>query len=342
MTTAARQLKLTQLILENPFPLGYTMPERMRWSASSVKLWRRCKRKWFWRYGMRLRPRYREGALMIGDAFHTALAEWYRGARSSMPAICKRHVGAIADEAKVNAEFYDQDEFDKLSANLETLSGMLIGYADSYSEDRKMWTIKRDHIEIEWEVDMGDFDYIGKIDLLKKEKGKWGLVEHKTASKIEQSYIDRLPLDTQCRSYIFGAIRGLDIKPQSILYDVVRKCKLRRKSNETADQFNDRIAEDYVARPDFYFFREDLRFSMSDIDALEYEIRQAHAELQFVIKTHDHPDNPRSWMPDDAECNAFFRLCPFHKLCTSGLDRGTGHMYLQRELEKVEDAEDDE
>ena len=108
-------------------------------------------------------------------------------------------------------------------------------------------------IEVPFKVDMGTFDFAGKVDLIMTEGKHQKIVEHKTASKIGDSYMERLPLDTQCRAYIFGSMRGLGINPTEIIYDVVRMCQLRKKANEPIEVFNDRIAIDYAARPDFTF-----------------------------------------------------------------------------------------
>lgn len=357
-------IKLPQLVLENPFGV-VTLPERMVWTSSSVKMFRKCKRKWFWKYIMRLRPRYRAPSLMIGSAFHHTLGEWYTGPRVSMAKIVGNHVKVMEKEAAENHSFYDQEEYDKLTTAIDTFTGMMLGYAEVYDSDRKDWVINRETIEAQFKVDMGTFDYAGMIDLVavKRNSKTYFQVEHKTASKIEESYIDRLPLDTQVRGYVYGAIKAKGLKINEVLYDVVRKCKLRRKSNETMDQFSARIRDDYMSDPTKYFFREPLKFAKSDLDAFSFEIYQTHAEYMaiveggyardiakvFGVESMDvvyagkilHPTNPRAWPLNDATCNDFFRLCEFHPLCTKGLDRGTGMFYAQGDDLNEELAEAD-
>jgi len=306
------------------------IPERMVWSSTSIKLFRKCKRKFFWRYIMRVRPRVKAGPLVIGDYFHQCLGKWYLGRRISMALLAERASKEMWEYFDTGGiEAYGQDEFDKITTVVRTFAGMCMGYAKVYEDDKQTWDIDRRFVEHEFQVNMGEFDLVGKIDLVTKHGNETKLVEHKTASKITENYIARLPLDTQNRCYIFAAIcRGL--KPQRLLYDVVKKCKLRRKKTETNEQFNIRISEDYQDRPDDYFYREDLMFSANDIHAFEFELRQTHAEyMAYVSGMFGDPLDPRTWTPNDGTCDEYYKLCEYFRLCTNGLDRGTAIGYEQ-------------
>jgi hypothetical protein len=211
MTTAPKIVTLKQLVRANPFD-AITIPERMQWTSSALRLFRKCKRKFYWKYMLRLRPRLKAGSLVIGSAFHEALGEWYKGRGSSMSKIAARHASAATEIAKAGADAYDPEEYEKLTTIIETFVGMLTGYSEIYAEDRAGWELKRDHVEVEFVVDCGPFDFRGKIDVLTKKRGgkSFFIVEHKTASKIGDSFMERLPLDTQVRAYVFGAMRGPD------------------------------------------------------------------------------------------------------------------------------------
>ena len=324
----SKPVSLKQIIREWPYEHPVALPERVRWSQSSLTLFRKCKRKYFWRYIAGIRPRYESRtALLIGGAFHDTVAQWYRGKKSKMRVIAPRYIEPIQTVLEVEGEHYDQNALDKLSQQIATFTGMMMGYEDCYHEDRTNWVIKRKHIELGFFVDCGNFDFVGYIDLLARhsfaDRAPF-LVEHKTASRIESSYIDRLPLDTQTRSYIFGAIHGHNIKPAHVVYDIVRKSKLRRKANETQEEMNQRIADDYMCRPSFYFFREDLKFKQSDIDAFEFDMHQTHKEYTLYANGHfGDPLDPKTWTPNDSVCYEFFSTCPFMKPCLEGIDGST-------------------
>lgn len=379
-----RRLSLTPLIMQGDGPnCGYqfpSQPPRMTWTSSSLKQFRRCKRKWFWKYLMRLSPK---GAmidrnLFIGKQFHEGLGEWYRGKRSDMRQIALRRASIMRGQTTGELGWYDQDELDKLHQAVDTYAGMLIGYAQAYEQDRREWNIRRETIESTFKVNMGRFDFAGRIDLIAKAPkdwtyggapagGEWFICEHKTSSSnyANQSYMDRLRLDTQVRGYLFGARYGLGIHTDFVLYDVVKKCKLRRKSCEDLETFSARVANDYLSRPDFYFHREPLPFPDSALDEFVYELHQTHSEYERIMQQGSQGDfswltdpteppsielttfshkNPRAWPANDGACQDYFRLCEFHTLCVEGLDAGTSANYRQREElheELTDEAADD-
>jgi len=330
-------VKLPSLILENPFedPL---LPEKVTWTASALKTFRKCPRKYFWKYIMRLKPRRREESLAIGIVVHEAIGKWYAGRKASMKAISNKTVKTLEDDLLKTQALYDQGDYDKFSAAVATLRGMLRGYAANYNRDRQKWKLDRKKVEAKFKVDMGNFFFAGKIDLLTLEQKTDVLVEHKTASNIGDSYIDRLPLDTQVRAYILGAELEFGIKVGKVVYDVIRKCKLRRKSDESPEDFNDRIALDYESRPGFYFYREPLKFNRASIKNFRFEMQQTNEVYQQIVDGEE-PENPRSWLPNDALCNEYFKLCPFHSLCLDGLCKGHNALYEQKKDEHEELAD---
>ncbi len=319
------------LILDNPFGPP-TIPERMVWTSSSIKLFRRCKRKFFWKYLFKLRPRTKSHFLYIGSAFHNLLGEWYKGKRSSMISIMGPFVEELETAYKTVGGYYDSEDLDKFRIAIDSFQGMMLAYEALYNGDRFKWKIQRPSIEAQFKINMGEFDFAGKIDLVADNY----LVEHKTTSKISETYIDRLPLDTQIRGYIMGGREALGFKFNQVLYDVIGKCKLRRKSNESVKDFTDRVAHAYASEPTKYFYREHLRFDKQDIEALKYEIMQTHKEFLSITENWNEndwgwekPDDPRSWVINDQACTDWFRTCEYHKLCTIGLDKGTGFSFEQ-------------
>jgi hypothetical protein len=245
-------------------------------------------------------------------------------------------------EIQVAADYYSQDEYDKAETAARTFQGMVLGYADIYQDDLKQWLIDPSDVEAEFIVRLKEYDFFGYIDLIPRDRRtkKRLVVEHKTASRIGDSYVERLPLDTQVRGYIFGAINGLNYTPSEVLYDVVRKCTLKRKSNESQAEFNARIALDYASRPDFYFFREPLKFSLADIKAFEREMEMTYREYCHIIDSYD-PLDPRSWVCSDHVCNEFFKTCPYLPICIGGLDRGASNLYTQSATIEESSVDDD-
>ncbi len=328
-------MPLKPLLLKNPY--GITIPERMVWTQSALRLYRNCKRRFCWKYLFRLDPKYTSHFLILGTAFHECLGEWYKGKHSQMDAIALKRVQLLQKEAQEQHEFYGEDEWLKLQAAIAMFQGMMAGYSQMYAADRNNWVIDRNMIERQFMVNCGEFDYSGKIDLSarlkqrKKAQPKF-IVEHKTASDINEAYINRIALDTQCRAYVWGSIHGCGEDIRTVVYDVVRKSKLRLKQKETATEFCERISDDYLSRPGFYFYREPLIVSKSDLDAFEFEMRQTHKDYELWCSGEfGDPLDPRTWGINDDYCTAYHRTCEYFQLCAGSLDRGTATFYDQRE-----------
>lgn len=320
-------IKLPQLIHDHPFGAP-SIPDRMQWTASSLKLFRRCKRKFYWKHIFKLRPAQKDKNLAIGHAFHACLGNWYKNRRSSMSKLMKPYATALDEFAVTASEYYNEEDLGKTLALVEGFRGMMLAYAEVYHSDRTDWRIK--DCEVQFKVDCGDFDFMGKIDLIATEPGRYMLVEHKTASRVglNESYLGRLPLDTQVRGYLYGAINGLKYPIKDVVYNVIKKSQLRRKANESVDEFTLRIRGDFMKRPEWYFLREPLRYNTGDLHTFELGMRQTHDEYLAIIKG-DNPLSPHAWTPNDTECNAYFRLCEYHDLCIGGLETNNARFYQQ-------------
>jgi hypothetical protein len=314
------------LIRDNPLltpaQIDERWPKRMVWTCSAMKCFRSCPRKFYWRYLLRLRTRIRSMGLMIGGHLHDALEWWYARPRANHEGKFGRIAAALEKEATEAQEYYDEDEYAKLVQQVNAFRGMIAGYTDVYHEDRAM---RRLVVERPFCVDCGEFDFAGKVDLIATLPGKPAmrvLMDHKTAGNVNTAYIERLPLDVQMRGYVFGASIGLDETINAVVYNIIRKCKLRRKSNEPIHTFGERVALDYAARPDFYFHREVLRYSRDSIEQFQLTLNQVHEDYAQKAQYLEASD-PLFWPINDRECTAFFRLCEYFPLCSQGLDQGT-------------------
>jgi len=329
MSPKRKRKNSNEIIQQNPFlPPRIVTP--MKWSYSTLKLFRKCKRKHYWTKIFRLIPRREAAPLVISNVVHEGLAKWYSSTRASMKRIARTVVKTTKKRIEAQHQFYNQDDYDEMMILLSTVEGMLIGYSRVYSDDKKIWEFNKNDVEAWFNVDRGDYEWRGKIDLLLC-KGKTQLVmDHKVISNINSSFIDKLPLDGQLRGYIVGARDDLNRLPKRVIYNLIKKCKLRKKSGETTKDFTKRIREDYENRPDFYYSRESLTFDKGDIEAFLRDLDITHEEYSWYInqKVRD-PLKPESWPCTDTTCDEYFRNCPFQPLCLEGLNKGTARLYTQ-------------
>jgi len=279
---------------------------------------------------LRLSSKCEATPLVISGLVHLGLAKWYKS-KGKMRPIAIQVTNEAMEKVEGYAAYYDQDDYDDLIATSTTVVGMLIGYSVMYKKDKGHLVIdKRTDVETWFQVNMGGFDWKGKIDLLPcTANGKQLLMEHKAVRNFNESFIEVLPLDTQITGYLFGAAEGLGRPPAQVVYNLIRKCQLRRKSNESSEDYCDRIAKDYKKRPDFYFYREKLRYNKSDLAAFEFDLRKTNQEYNRLLEDSFDPLDPREWPCSGHICKEFFRKCEFFPLCIQGLDQGTARLYTQ-------------
>lgn len=328
-----KTLKLPDLVGRAPFR-PVPLLQRMCWHAHSLKDWRNCKRLWYWRHVWQLQPKKPITPLFIGTAFHTGMARWY-GSKLPMKKIVYPLIKEFEDQAIKYRELYTEEDFDDLQIEIRALGGMLRGYAKMFAEDRRTWPLSMRRVEVPFFVKGSQCDAGGTIDLVIDDPNSPLIFEHKTAGRIDSDYVDRIGMDTQVRMYILGARKGLEVPAKRVMYNVARKCQLRMKKGETLPHFLDRITDDYCARPDWYFWREPLIISTSDINAFQILIHEVDSEYHHILTDHKGDMfNPHFWPPNDFMCNAR-GLCPYRALCTTGLDRGTGRWFRQQKPGRI-------
>lgn len=330
---------MNELLAKHPFD-AIPFNAKAEWTQSAMKTFRNCKREFFWKYLMRLRHRRIEENLVVGSGFHNVVAEWYTS-KFTMQSLADREAKRMRKQFVEGQEFLDQESYQDCLDATASFTGMMMGYAGNYKLDKKKWKVI--FAEQQFSIPMTSirghkFLFRGMIDLLveERETGRVILVEHKTASRITPGYVDRLPIDTQSRSYMYAA-RVLGYPVDHVIYNVVRKCQLRLKKDESPNMFHARIAQDYFDRPEFYFFRTELKYTEADLEAFEFEVGQVHDELMHVAEIG--PENPRSWGINDAHCNKWGRPCPYLDLCIHGLNHRTAMPLVQNEEAHLELAD---
>ena len=167
----------------------------------------------------------------------------------------------------------------------------------------------------------------GKIDgLCKDDNGEMWLVEHKTASDIAPGFIGKLSLDFQVHVYANYAKELLGEPVAGVVYDVVKKCKLLGKKNETPEEFYTRVMEWYQANAESAFYRERLRLQDRDIEA---QLWMYYQEILWRSNNDYWPRNSSTCM------NFYGRRCPFFSYC----DSGDNQLVLQNSYEQKRDSD---
>ena len=196
------------------------------------------------------------------------------------------------------------------------------------------------------------FMMAGVVDGVVRKSGENFLLEHKTASQIDGSYLEKLWTNLQILIYWHYIQRELNITISGVIYNILVKPKLKQREGETEEQFEIRKAElarknksgrssaqrrmpetddEFQARLQakcaepgmfhremLYFSQEQLDQTLADIWEITRQINDAHRRGVFVRNT--------------ANCFQYGKACPYYSLCASGGDE----MVIKNLYEQIE------
>ena len=230
------------------------------------------------------------------------------------------------------------------TANWHLARAMLTGYAARYSmEDFEIVEVEKEFVGEIRNPDTGrpsqTFVMAGKADAIVRRPDGMYLLEHKTASSIDASYLDKLWTDTQIALYSFY-LRQLGYPIVGVIYNVLLKSRLQQKAGETEaefaarhrelaaknksgkstakrqlresdEEFQARLAEWY-ARPEA-FHREHVYLSEDRLAMLQdevWEITQQYLDARRRGK----------WLLNTSNCFSYQRPCEYLPYCQSGFN----------------------
>ena len=152
------------------------------------------------------------------------------------------------------------------------------------------------------------------------------LLEIKTTSRLDASYLDRLDLDWQVSAYMPAASSLYGAPVRQMVYRICRKPQIRPKSKikrangldekgkaqylyspETIEEYAERVREDYRERPDFYFHEVVLTRTDEQIERWLWEAWEVHERILQI-------QNGAMTLRNVGHCLDFGR-CPFFDLC---------------------------
>ena len=291
-------------------------------TASRLRDARACQRLHKHRYFDGYVPLEDVGPLRFGRIFHTALESWWSApayekleqAIASIPAETDPYEAAMARALLVGYhERWHRDQLDVLAVEGE-FRVPLVNPATGASSRT-------------WELG-GKFDAIARDG-----NNRVLLVEHKTTSEDitpGSEYWKRLRLDGQISIYFEGA-RSSGFEVEACLYDVIRKPGIRplkatpeedrkfkkdgtlyanqRVDDETADDFEARLAEAIAEDPNRYYARGEIVRLEAEMEEAMFDVWQLGKQIQESKIAGRYPRNPDS-------CSKWGRTCQFFGVCT--------------------------
>jgi hypothetical protein len=286
-------------------------------TTSRMRCFKTCRKQHWYSYELGIRPAVDRVELRFGTAMHAAIE-------------LLESQGLDAAEAWLNSTETTLDPY-----YATTATALIRAYALHWANH--LLHIEPYLAEYEFKLplinpDTGapsrTFQLAGKIDLIgATDDGRRVLRETKTTGETpDDKYWLKLLIDPQVTLYWLAAI-ALDLTPDTIIYDVVRKPSMRpamatpiearkykkdgtlyanqRERNETPDEWRDRLQADVMERPEFYLARREIPRLESDLDLFRHEVWDIAKDLrqaQLTGRWYRSPGMACDWCPYQGLC----------------------------------------
>ncbi len=310
--------------------------EKTLLTYSALNTFRNCPRKYKNRYLDNLRPRERAEALSFGSVIHTAIELWYRSpdTESRLPDVL-----AYIDDAFENRVV---DSNQMVQWHLAT--AMIRGYAERYAtEEFEVVEVEKEFVGEIRNPDTGrqslTFRIAGKVDGIVRCHDGLYLLEHKTASTVDASYLDKLWTDTQIALYCYY-LRELGYPIVGVIYNVLLKSRLKQGKGETQEEYELRHAElaaknksgkstakrqmpetddEFQARLTEWYSRPEA-FHREFIYLSEDRLAMLQDEVWEITQQYLDARRRGKWLLNTSNCFSYQRPCEYLAYCQSGFN----------------------
>ena len=310
--------------------------EKTLLTYSALNTFRNCPRKYKNRYLDNLRPRERAEALSFGSVIHTAIELWYRSpdTESRLPDVL-----AYIDDA-----FENRVVDPNLMVQWHLATAMIRGYAERYAtEDFEVVEVEKEFVGEIRNPDTGrqsqTFRIAGKVDGIVRCHDGLYLLEHKTASTVDASYLDKLWTDTQIALYCYY-LRELGYPIVGVIYNVLLKSRLKQGKGETQEEYEVRHAElaaknksgkstakrqmpetddEFQARLTEWYSRPEA-FHREFIYLSEDRLAMLQDEVWEITQQYLDARRRGKWLLNTSNCFSYQRPCEYLAYCQSGFN----------------------
>ncbi len=152
----------------------------------------------------------------------------------------------------------------------------------------------------------------GRYDQLYRENGRIWIQENKTKSRYNEDVIAQtLFMDLQTMIYALAIRKTMNVDPEGVLYNVIRKPGIRRKVREPIQEYLDRLNKDVKSQESHYFSRIRNRILPGDIDSFCKTILYPILEQMCIWWESIKADPFQPWTLPDGSANPHHFLKPF-------------------------------
>jgi RecB family exonuclease len=275
------------------------MSEPIKISNSEIQTFKDCRRKWWFQYYRRLKPKQKQytGALALGSRVHEALDQYY----STGKPLLEAYAGLVEDEKTILlAEFRDVDTLEK-EAELGRI--MLDGYLEWVEEegiDSELEMISTEEI-ISMPMFNGEIELQGKLDMRVRRKadGVRMFRDFKTVGGSLSDFAQLAPMNEQIMTYMLleQHQNGEGERSEGGIFTLLKK--VRRTT---------------AARPPFYDQFE-IRHNIFTMRSFWDRIHGTVADMMRVRTALEGGENPAYHVYPRPSRDCKWK-CPFFNVCT--------------------------
>lgn len=249
------------------------------YSHSRINCFKTCPKLFEYKYIQKLVP-------LMDDTKHLSMGKAF-------------HVGIEKCSSDAALEYMEQDEY-FMSEEGETDKVIVLAMVDAFLQkfpEAKTW----EH-ELYLTGNMvKDNDFQLYIDGLEKHDDGYYIIELKTASRIDETYINKLDFNDQISRYYYIAEQN-GYKIKGIKYYVVKKPQLRQKQSESVEQFRQRLVERIMEEDSIYY---------AEINRTPEQIKECIDDTKYDIETIEKTTR---YTKNLTACSCYGN-CPYINLC---------------------------
>lgn len=253
------------------------------YSYSQISMMSECHKKYFIGYGLGIRSKIVPIPMVRGRGFHVGVAKWHSTYDRDL---------TLEAQLKIvsNMPTFSASEAEDKELLIRNLTVTIMAYTHNYSKDNE--EIRFTDIEIPLEVGCGGFTVKFIPDSLGFIGSRDVMVEEKSISQIDKTFVDRIAIDLQSNLYIWLLRQYLERPSYNPLriFRITKLSSLKRKKSrktgeftETEEEFQSRIVKDYYTDPGKYFINEKVEPDEDKIELAANELYRMVESIQNKI-----------------------------------------------------------
>lgn len=217
------------------------------------------------------------------------------------------HYGIEHGSAESALDFMEKDEF-FLGEDAETNKVIVMAMVDAYLA--KFGRHSTTQYEVHFTLNVlnkDEPDFQGFVDEVQEVEDGYWIIENKTASRVDEAYVEKLAFTDQVSKYYLGLQKILDKPILGVKYRIIKKPALRLKNSESISEFRQRLVERLMEEDNII----EVITTRSKAD-LKEALAELKADMRTIVRAKVFPKNPQA-------CSMFGK-CQYLPLCAKHED----------------------